>query len=660
MMISGIDLTALSDDVRPQDDLFRHVNGRWLDSDPIPQDHAAYGPFHELQDTVLENLRAILEPDGVPAGPVPADADDGDRAELETLRTLYASFLDEGTVERTGLSPLAGLLERIEAVRDPGEVMAVLGMLQRRGIDGAFSFFVSPDAKNSDRYALYLNQSGLGLPDEAYYREETHAEVLREYREHVERVFRLAGRDDPAAAAGRVLALQTRLATGHRDRTAVRDVQRAYNPMDLRGLRVLAPGVDWDAWAHELKGPDGLLDRVIVRQPEYLEVLSQALVPQELPAWRDWLALQLIDGCAEMLPKDFVDEDFAFHGTVLTGALTLRPRWKRGIGFTEGAMGEALGRIYVARHFPPEAKQRMTVLVGNLIEAYRRSIEDLDWMGPGTRLRALAKLERFTPKIGHPDRWRDYGALRADPADLIGNSFRAAACDLDHEFRKLSGPVDRFEWLMTPQTVNAYYHPTMNEIVFPAAVLQPPFFQLRADDAVNYGAIGAIIGHEIGHGFDDQGSRFDGDGNLENWWAPEDREEFERRADRLTAQYDELEPGELPGQTVDGELTLGENIGDLGGLTIAHRAYRLARGDEDAPVIDGLTGDERFFISWAQAWRTAVRPESLAQRLAVDPHSPAEFRCNQVVRNMPEFHDAFRTRPGDGLWLDPQERVRIW
>ncbi|MDQ1292964.1 MAG: putative endopeptidase [Actinomycetota bacterium] len=654
MMISGIDLTALSDDIRPQDDLFRHVNGRWLDSDPIPQDRAAYGPFHELQDTVLDNLRAILDSQEDPG------RNEAARAELSALKNLYASVLDEERIRRAGLSPLAGLLDKVETTTDPSQVMALLGLLRRNGLDGAFSLYVSPDAKDSGRYALYLNQSGLGLPDEAYYREETHAEVLDEYRGHVERLFRLAGRPDPAGAAGRVLALETSLAAGHRDRTAARDVQRAYNPADRQELHRLAPGIDWGAWTEHLQGPEGLLDRVIVRQPEYLTTLSQALVPQELPAWRDWLALQVIGGCAELLPQDFVDEDFAFHGKVLTGAQELRPRWKRGIAFTESAMGEALGRIYVERHFPPEAKQRMTELVANLIEAYRRSIADLDWMGPETRSRALAKLERFTPKIGYPERWRDYGALEADPTDLVGNAFRAGAFELDHELGKLAGPVDRLEWLMTPQTVNAYYHPTMNEIVFPAAVLQPPFFQLAADDAVNYGAIGAVIGHEIGHGFDDQGSRFDGDGNLQDWWESEDREEFERRAAALTAQYDELEPQELPGQRVNGSLTLGENIGDLGGLTIAHRAYHIALGDDEAPVIDGLTGDRRFFLSWAQAWRSAVRPEALAQRLAVDPHSPAEFRCNQVIRNMPEFHEAFGLGPQDGLWAEPQEQVHIW
>ncbi len=402
------------------------------------------------------------------------------------------------------------------------------------------------------------------------------------------------------------------------------------------------------------------VDEVVVRQPDYLKALSTILADTPLADLKAWLKWQVLTDAASLLSKQFVEEDFDFFQKTLTGSPEMKPRWKRGVAITETALGEAAGKLYVAKHFPPAAKERMKELVTNLIEAYRENIRSLDWMTAETRKRALEKLAKFTPKIGYTEKWRDYTKLEINPDDLVGNARRAASFEQARNFAKLGKPVDRQEWMMTPQTVNAYYNPSMNEIVFPAAILQPPFFDMNADDAFNYGAIGAVIGHEIGHGFDDQGSKFDGDGNMVNWWTDPDRKEFDSRAKKLIEQYNTYEPKQLPGQKVNGALTIGENIGDLGGLSIAYKAYRRSLKGHEAPVIDGLTGDQRFFIGWGLAWRAKFRDAELARRIATDPHSPAEFRCNGVLRNLPEFYAAFGVKEGDKLWLAPEHRVRIW
>jgi putative endopeptidase len=456
------------------------------------------------------------------------------------------------------------------------------------------------------------------------------------------------------------MALETRLAASHWDRVTSRDATRTYNLLDRPALEALAPGIDFGSWLEAQHLDGGVLAEVVVRQPSYLEALSTALQEGSLDDWKAWLTWRVVRSAAPYLSKAFVDENFAFYGTTLTGTPQLRERWKRAVSVAEGALGEAVGRLFVERHFPPAAKERMVVLVGHLIEAYRERISALDWMGADTRARALEKLDAFTPKIGYPDSWRDYSALRIQRGDLVGNVRRAAGFEQARELAKLGGPVDRSEWFMTPQTVNAYYNPGMNEIVFPAAILQPPFFDLAADDAVNYGAIGAVIGHEIGHGFDDQGSKYDGSGNLTDWWTTDDRARFEQRTAALIAQYEVLEPEQTPGQHVNGALTVGENIGDLGGLSIAFVAYLLALGGHEAPVLGGLSAAQRFFLGWAQVWRTKTRDAEVLRRLAIDPHSPPEFRCNAVVRNIDAFHDAFGLTEGDQLWLDPDQRVRIW
>jgi putative endopeptidase len=536
----------------------------------------------------------------------------------------------------------------------------VLGELQRGGIYGPFAWWIDTDAKASDRYIVYLTQGGISLPDESYYREEQFAPIREKYVEHVARMLTLAGIADAEGAAPRVFGLERTLAAGHWDRVTNRDANKTYNKVDRAGLAALTPGFAWETWQGAAQVDAAALAEVVVRQPSYLEAFAAALDSVPLDDWKAWLTWRVVRSSAPYLSKAFVDENFAFYGTVLSGTPELRARWKRAVSTVEGALGEAIGRLFVERHFPPAAKERMVELVGHLIEAYRDRIVALDWMGADTKTKALAKLDRFTPKIGYPDTWRDYSTLRIERGDLVGNLRRATAFELDRELAKLGGPVDRTEWFMTPQTINAYYNPGLNEIVFPAAILQPPFFDLAADDAVNYGGIGAVIGHEIGHGFDDQGSKYDGDGNLVDWWTEDDRARFDERTQALVKQYDALEPEQTPGQHVNGALTVGENIGDLGGLSIAYVAYRLAQGGAEGPELDGLTAAQRFFIGWAQCWRTKSRDEEVARRLAIDPHSPPEFRCNAVVRNIDAFHEAFTVSEADTLWLAPDERVRIW
>jgi len=505
---------------------------------------------------------------------------------------------------------------------------------------------------------VFFEQGVISLPDESYYREDRFAGICDAFVGHVRRMFQLAGLPDADQAARRVFALETAVAQHHWDKVTSRDREKTYNLYTWTDA--LSEGPDLRGWQAALDAPAGAFDEVVLRQPSFSTGLASLLTDEHLHEWRDWLCWQVIHSVARYLSEAFVNEDFDFYGRTLTGAPELRERWKRGVSLVERAMGEAAGRLYVGRHFPPQAKEQMDVLLANLLEAYRHSIEKLDWMGPDTRQRALEKLGKFTPKIGYPARWRDYSSLRIDPTDLIANVHAAHAFEFHRELSKIGRPIDRDEWFMTPQTVNAYYNAGMNEIVFPAAILQDPFFNPERDAAANYGAIGAVIGHEIGHGFDDQGSKFDGDGRLSDWWNPQDRQAFDARTRALIEQYNTLEPKQAPGQHVNGELTIGENIGDLGGLGIAWKAYLLSLCGEEAPVIDGLTGAQRFFLSWARAWQRKVRDEEVVRRLAIDPHAPGEFRCNQVVRNLNEFYEAFDVSAADELWLEPASRVSIW
>jgi len=547
--------------------------------------------------------------------------------------------------------------------------LAALGRFERLGTSGFVQAFVDNDPGDPERYLVFLEQGGIGLPDESYFSDEKFADIRTAYRAHIERMLGMAGLSDPAARAGRVFDLETAIASHHWDNVRTRDSQATYNPMhwaDFEALAGQAAGPLLGEWLAAMDVPAGSFAEVVVREPSFVEGLASLLDAGHLESWRDWLSWQLIRSAAPYLHGEVVWANFDFYGKTLTGTPELRARWKRGVSVAEGALGEAIGRIYVERHFSPAAKVAMDDLVAHLIEAYRASIQTLDWMTEDTRGRALDKLAKFTPKIGYPAKWRDYSSLEIVPDDLIANVRATTEFEFQRELGKIGKPLDRDEWFMTPQTINAYYNPGFNEIVFPAAILQDPFFDENRDAAANYGAIGAVIGHEIGHGFDDQGSQYDGDGRLTDWWTSADKEAFEKRTASLIAQYDALEPRQLPGHHVKGALTIGENIGDLGGLSIAWKAYLLSLGLDAAgkqvepPVIEGLSGAERFFLSWAQAWRAKLRDEEALRLLSIDPHSPNEFRCNQIVRNIDEFYTTFDVKTSDALWLAPEDRVHIW
>jgi putative endopeptidase len=655
---AGVNVDELSDTIRPQDNLYRHMNDKWMKRTPIPADKAGYGAFEKLREESEAAIRAIVE----------EPSEETDIADARKFRDLYASFMDEARVEALGAEPLTEDLALVDTVKSLDDLMRVTGQLQRGGLSGFYGAFVDNDPGNPERYLVFFEQGGISLPDESYYREENFASVRDAYVLHIQRMFDLAGLDDAPGRAKRVFDLETEIAHRHWDNVATRDSEKTYNPMawdsarDLfaSGVPSASDAVSLDQWASAFDAPGHAFDEVVVRQPSFVRDLGELFDDAHLDAWRDWLRWQVVHGYAPYLSAAFVDEQFDFYGRTLTGAPQLRDRWKRGISLVEGVLGEAVGQIYVDRHFPPSAKARMDELVANLVEAYRQSIATLEWMTPATRERALEKLEAFTPKIGYPAKWRDYSALSIEAGSLIANVRAANEFEFRRQLAKIGGPIDRDEWFMNPQTVNAYYNPGFNEIVFPAAILQWPFFDAERDDAANYGGIGAVIGHEIGHGFDDQGSKFDGTGRLTDWWEPADREAFEERTRSLIDQYNKLVPEETPDLHVNGALTIGENIGDLGGLGIAWKAYLISLNGETSPVIDGLSGAERFFLSWAQAWQYQARAEEVARRLAIDPHSPPEFRCNQIVRNIDEFYETFGVAEGDALWLEPAERVTIW
>ncbi|MEU4320759.1 M13-type metalloendopeptidase [Nocardia fluminea] len=663
---SGIDLSFRDQDVRVQDDLFAHVNGRWLAEYEIPADRAVDGAFRTLYDQAELDVQAIITDSASGA------ADDAD---ARKIGDLFSSFMATDVVAAAGFAPVAEELRAIAEVGDPSAFAALLGRLQRTGVRGALAYYVDTDDKNSTRYLVHATQSGIGLPDESYYRSEEFAQIREAYLAHITRTFTIAAADaslegllpaDPADAARRVFELERTLAAGHWDVVRRRDAEKSYNLTTFADLVAGNPEFDWAAWVDGIASGldrDGtdLFAELVVRQPDYLRAFATAWAEVPRADWQAWAAWQVLHARSGFLTDEIVEEYFDFYGRTLTGAQENRERWKRGVSLVQELLGEAVGKLYVARHFPPQAKARMVELVANLQEAYRRNIAELEWMGPDTRAAALTKLEKFTPKIGYPDTWRDYSAVEIDASDLVGNYRRGHAADHDRDLRKLGGEVDRGEWFMTPQTVNAYYNPGMNEIVFPAAILQPPFFDMNADDAANYGGIGAVIGHEIGHGFDDQGAKYDGDGNMQDWWTDDDRAEFGKRTKALIDQYNVLSPADLDDEhTVNGEFTIGENIGDLGGLSIALAAYKISLEGKEPPVIDGLTGLQRVFYGWAQVWRTKARTEEAVRRLAVDPHSPPEFRCNAVIRNIDSFYEAFDVTPEDELYLKPEERVTIW
>ena len=651
---SGINIDELDPAVRPQDDLFRHVNGKWIDRTEIPSDKARYGSFYVLAEQAEKAVREIIE----------EAKSSAEGTEERKFGDLYSSYMDEARINEIGAAPLINDLESVEAVSDIPGFLETLGRLERQGVSGFFQLYIDNDPGNPERYIALFEQGGLGLPDESYYRDDKFAEIRTAYVGYLKTMFELAGLDDAEARATRVLALEIAIAGFHWDNVKSRDSEKTYNLTTWHDVVTTASeatdGPDLNRWLDSLDAPAGVFDELVLRQPSFLAGLASLLDAGNLEAWTDWLRWQVIHSSAAYLSDEFVEANFDFYGRTLTGTPELRDRWKRGVSLVEGAMGEAVGRIYVDRHFPQGAKAAMDVLVGNLVEAYRRSITGLAWMTEATRVRAIEKLDKFTPKIGYPVKWRDYSRLEINATDLIANVRATSEFEFQRELGKIGSPLDRDEWFMTPQTINAYYNPGFNEIVFPAAILQYPFFDEARDAAANYGAIGAVIGHEIGHGFDDQGSKYDGDGRLIDWWTAADREAFEKLTGSLIEQYNALAPRQVPDHHVNGALTIGENIGDLGGLSIAWTAYLISLDGEKPPVIDGWSGAERFFLSWAQAWQQKGRDEEVIRLMAIDPHSPNEFRCNQIVRNIDGFYETFGVTGSDDLWLDPPERVTIW
>lgn len=647
---SGIDLTAVDRQVRPQDDFYMYVNGTWMKKTEMPADKSRLSMFSELADQADLQLQAIIQE--------AAKAEASSGSNQQKLGDLYNSFMDEATIEKLGFQPLAPELKAIQGLKDHRQVATRSGHLFKHGVGGPLGFYVYPDAKNPGLYGMWLYQSGLTLPDRDYYLKDdekfvTYRNALKEY---AAALLSKVGYDNPERAAENILKVETAIAKNQVSRVESRDAEKNYNKKSAAELQKLLSGFDWTAYAQA--GDVGEVDTVIVRNLPYFQAFGELFSSTDVQTWKDYLAFHLVDSHANVLSKEFVDLHFGFHSTTLQGIPQNQPRWKRAVSLTSSSLGEVLGQEYVKRHFSPQAKARMEQLVQNIIKAYGQSIRELEWMSEDTKQKALEKLAAFKPKIGYPDKWRDYSGLTIHPDKLVVNVMNSAAFEHHYETSKIGKPVDPVDWGMTPQTVNAYYSPTRNEIVFPAAILQPPFFNLKADDAVNYGAIGGVIGHEIGHGFDDQGSKYDGGGNLKSWWTDSDRKAFDALGDRLAAQYDQFSP--IEGMHVNGRLTLGENIGDLAGVTIGYKAYQMSLDGKEPPVLDGLTGPQRFFMGWAQVWRGKIREDALRARLLSDPHSPAEYRVLGPLRNVDAFYRAFEVKSGDSMYLPPNERIKMW
>ena len=649
--VSGIDPASIDRSVRPQDDLFHHVNGAWLARTEIPADKATYGAFDILFDKAQADLRAIVEDAAKSTAKSPG-------SDPQKIGDFYESFMNEAKVEELGVAPMKAELDAIDALKTKSDLARHFGHFFKLNLINPMVGYVDGDAQQPTHDILYVYQGGLGLPDRDYYF--SNDPKLKEYRDKyvafLATLLKFAGDSAPDKNAAAIFAIESRLAKAHWTNVENRDAVKTYNKFQVADLNKQFPGFDWNAWTTEL-GVGGV-PAVVVNQPSYVKTL--AAIVNELPvdAWKPYLKASLLNGFAPYLNKAVVDAEFGFYNTVLRGVKEQQPRWKRAVNTLNGNMGEMLGKLYVERHFKPEAKARMENLVANLREAYRHGIESLEWMAPETKKEAQAKLAKFTPKIGYPNRWRDYSTLEIRKDDLAGNVMRAFLHENAYQLGKAGKPIDPEQWGMTPQTVNAYYNPVRNEIVFPAAILQPPFFNLEADDAVNYGGIGAVIGHEMGHGFDDQGRRFDATGALRDWWTKQDEAEYQKRAKVLIDQFNEFEP--LPGLHVNGALTLGENIADLTGLVIARQAYLLSLKGQPAPAIDGFTADQRFYMGWAQGWKAKEREDSLRQQVLTNVHSPEMYRANGPVRNIPEFYAAFGVKEGDKLFLPAERRVKIW
>lgn len=647
---SGVIAKNMDKSIRPGDDFFSYTNGVWVDETEIPADKSSFSVFATLNDEAQDNVKVIIE-----------ESSTGDFAkgtDEQKVGDLYRSFMDIETRDSKGVTPLQPELDRIDAIADHDDLAVYFAETVKRSLDAPFGFGQFADLKNPKQYAMYVGQSGLGLPDREYYLkdDDDSAELRSKYVVHIEKMFDLAGLENGAAAAATIMELETRLAEQNMTKEDSRNWNENYNKVALKDLPTLMPNFNWEGYL----AAGGLqdMDALVVITTDYLKAADGIIADTDLDTWKTYLRWTALNNTANRLSTDIDKQNFAFYGTTLSGTEEQLPLWRRGVSVVNGSLGEVVGKVYVKRHFPPEAKERMLELVGNLVVAYEKSIGELEWMSEKTKVQALDKLSKFTPKIGYPDEWRDYSAIDIMADDYYGNMQRVALAEYERQLNRQGGPVDRAEWGMNPQTVNAYYNPPLNEIVFPAAILQPPFFDLDAEDAINYGGIGAVIGHEIGHGFDDTGSTFDGDGVMRNWWTEADKAEFEKRTGKLVEQYSAFAP--FDDLNVNGEFTLGENIGDLGGISIGLLAYQMSLNGKESPVIDGFTGAQRVFLGFGQVWRNKYREESLRLLIGTNPHSPAMYRANGSVRNVPEFYEAFEVKEGDALYLPPEERVKIW
>lgn len=650
---SGIDLQWIDKSVRPQDDFFRFMSGKWLDTVEIPADRGRYGAFDQLAEMSAKQSADIIQSLATQTELKPGSNE-------QKIADLYNSFMDEAHLEALDIKPLQADFARIQQFKDKADLAPMLAYLARISVGTPIGSGVTQDAKDSSKYTVTVSQGGLSLPDRDYYLKQDDAKfksIRDAYVAHVEKMLTMAGINNAQQAAAAILAFETEIAKIQWSNVENRNPVKTYNKVEITNLGDLLSGFDWNQYFANM-GTGGKTDAVIVRQPSYLTGLSKLIQDTPVETWQAYFNWRVLNAYAPYLSKRFVDQDFAFSNGTLRGIPQNQPRWKRGVSRVEESLSEALGQLYVAKHFPAENKARMQVLVNNLLIAYKQSIETLPWMGEATKKEALTKLSKFTPKIGYPDKWRDYSKLTIVKGDLIGNIKAGRAFAYQRQVDKLGKPVDRSEWGMSPQTVNAYYNSRQNEIVFPAAILMPPFFNPEADDAVNYGGIGAVIGHEIGHGFDDSGSQSDGDGNLRDWWTAEDKANFGKVTDALVAQYGNYSP--LEGHKVNGKLTLGENIGDNAGLSIAYKAYQLSLKGKKPPVIDGYTGNQRVFMGWAQVWRGKARDKETIRLLATDSHAPGMFRANGPLTNMPEFYQAFDVKEGDKMYVAPDKRIRVW
>jgi endothelin-converting enzyme/putative endopeptidase len=650
-LASGIDKANMDLSVRPQDNFYRYVNGAWLNSSEIPGDKTSIGSFYDLRDEADDNVKVIIEE-------LAATPNLKMGSDEQKVADLFRSFMDTDARNAAGITPIQPIFDNINSLKDKNELATFFGENQKIGVSSPLAFYISVDAKDSTRYATHVWQSGLGLPDRDYYFNEADrfAALRKGYVTHIENMYNLAGLKDSKAAAQTVMAIETKLAGFHWTQVESRDSSKRYNKFDVADLNAVTDKFNWNAFL-EAQGVTAQKD-LIINQPSFVKGFGETFAATSLADWKTYLTFHTLSNFSGSLTADLDKENFDFYSKQLSGRKEQRPMWKRGVAVVNSNLGEVIGKVYVGRHFVPEAKTRMTQLVENLRGAYGASIDELEWMSEPTKKAAHVKLASFDPKIGYPNKWKDYSALIIKSDDLVGNGMRSGVVSHQKEVAKLGGPIDKQEWGMTPQTVNAYYNPTKNEIVFPAAILQPPFFNLAADDAVNYGGIGAVIGHEMGHGFDDQGSKYDGDGNMRNWWTEADLAAFKVRADNLVTQYDAY--AVFDDLNVNGSLTLGENIGDLSGVTIAYKAYKTSLNGKEAPVIDGLTGEQRFFMGYAQVWRGKMVEKSLRNRVATDSHSPGEFRALGSLSNMPEFYKAFNVKEGDAMYIAPEKRVKIW